>query len=101
MEDDESLATFMATVSVGDTLTGTVAEITPLGAAMLLDGFDGDPVGFIGCLSDGIEGLVHLSELSTTPIETPDQAVQIGDEVMVTVIAIDLLRRRLALSCRR
>ncbi|GIE91468.1 S1 RNA-binding domain-containing protein [Actinoplanes regularis] len=270
MEDDQSPTAFMATVSVGDTLTGTVAEITPSGVAVLLDGFAGDPVGFIGCLDfswrsfqrspgaivqvgdrvsaevitvdhlrrqvllsrsatenpqlwaflkalhrgqrlsgtvatierfgvfvdlddgpkhptfpgvgfitmpelswltfedpseviaagqhvtcevlafdttngearlslratqpdpfldfahtfqvgqilhgsvtklvpfgafvrvkDGIEGLIHLSELSTTPIETPDQAVQIGDEVIVTITEIDLLRRRLALSCHR
>lgn len=269
MEDDKSLTAFMATVSVGDTLTGTVAEVTPSGAAVLIDGFADDPVGVIGCLDyswrsfqrspgailqvgdrvsaevitvdhlrrqvllsrsatenpqlwaflkalhrgqrlsgtvaaierlgvfvdlddgpkhptfpgvgfitmpelswltfedpsevisagqhvtcevlafdttngearlslratqpdpfldfartfqvgqilhgsvtklvpfgafvrvkDGIEGLVHLNELSTTPIETPDQAVQTGDEVIVTITEIDLLRRRLALSCR-
>ncbi|MBL7258218.1 S1 RNA-binding domain-containing protein [Actinoplanes sp. LDG1-01] len=35
------------------------------------------------------------------PIDTPNQAVQVGDEVVVTITEIDPLRRRLALSCRR
>lgn len=50
MEVDQSLTAFMATVSVGATLTGSVAAITPPGAAVLLDGFANHPVGFVGCL---------------------------------------------------
>jgi ribosomal protein S1 len=56
------------------------------------------PFGAFARVADGIEGLIHLSELSTTPIQTPDQAVQIGDEVAVIVTVIDLQRRRLSLS---
>jgi small subunit ribosomal protein S1 len=71
---------------VGQVLHGSVTKLVPFGAFVRV--------------KDGIEGLIHLSELSTTPIETPDQAVRIGDEVTVTITEIDPLRRRLALSRR-
>ncbi|NUW35796.1 hypothetical protein HTZ77_30895 [Nonomuraea sp. SMC257] len=50
MEDDQALAAFMATVNVGDTLAGTVADVTRSGATVLLDGFVATAVGVIGSL---------------------------------------------------
>jgi ribosomal protein S1 len=77
---------FARTFQVGQILHGPVTKLVPFGAFVRV--------------ADGIEGLIHLSELATTPIETPDQAVQIGEEVIVTITDIDTYRRRLALSRR-
>lgn len=51
-------------------------------------------------VTDGIEGLVHLRELTSTPVESPSDVVQAGDEVTVVVTEIDRERRRLVLSRR-
>ncbi|MFD0312665.1 S1 RNA-binding domain-containing protein [Streptomyces flavalbus] len=52
-------------------------------------------------VADGIEGLVHLRELAWTPVETPADAVQAGDEITVVVTETDRERRRLSLSRRQ
>ncbi|MFW5418420.1 S1 RNA-binding domain-containing protein [Nocardiopsis sp. CNT-189] len=72
---------------VGGRLRGRVTKLVPFGAFVRV--------------ADGIEGLVHLTELAPEPVADPAEAVRTGDEVAVTVIAIDRERRRLALSRRR
>ncbi len=52
-------------------------------------------------IEDGIEGLVHLSELSDAPISHPRDVVQEGDAVTLRVIRIDPAHRRIGLSLRR
>ncbi|MFI6567129.1 S1 RNA-binding domain-containing protein [Streptomyces sp. NPDC050534] len=59
------------------------------------------PFGVFVQVADGIEGLVHLRELTSTPVETPSDVVQAGDEVTVVVTEIDRERRRLVLSRRQ
>jgi small subunit ribosomal protein S1 len=49
----------------------------------------------------GVDGLVHVSELSERHVEVPDQVVQVGDDAMVKVIDIDLERRRISLSLKQ
>lgn len=66
---------------------GTVTKLVPFGAFIRV--------------ADGIEGLVHISELSETHVEIPEQVVQVGQEVSVKVIDIDLDRRRVSLSVRQ
>ena len=66
---------------------GTVTKLVPFGAFIRV--------------ADGIEGLVHISELSKTHVEIPEQVVQVGQEVSVKVIDIDLDRRRVSLSVRQ
>ncbi|WP_243725713.1 S1 RNA-binding domain-containing protein [Actinomadura rubrisoli] len=78
---------FPRDIHVGQVLHGTVTKLLPFGAFIRV--------------ADGIEGMIHLSELSTTPLETPDQAVQEGGEITAIVTDIDLPQRRLALSRRR
>ncbi|WP_433789202.1 S1 RNA-binding domain-containing protein [Actinoplanes sp. CA-252034] len=75
---------FARAVRAGQVLPGTVTRLVPFGAFVRV--------------GDDIEGLVHLDDLSPTPVEAPDQAVQVGDQVTVTVKEIDPTRRRLALS---
>jgi small subunit ribosomal protein S1 len=52
-------------------------------------------------LEEGIEGLVHISELAERHVEIPEQIVQVGDEIFVKVIDIDLERRRISLSLKQ
>jgi small subunit ribosomal protein S1 len=59
------------------------------------------PFGAFVRVSEGIEGLVHISELSGRHVEIPEQVVQVGDQVFVKVIDIDLERRRISLSLRQ
>jgi len=66
---------------------GTVTKLVPFGSFIRV--------------ADGIEGLVHISELSKTHVEIPEQVVQVGQEISVKVIDIDLDRRRVSLSVRQ
>ncbi|WP_090768781.1 S1 RNA-binding domain-containing protein [Nonomuraea maritima] len=75
---------FAETAREGQQLTGTVTELVPFGA-------------FVRVAED-VEGLVHLDDLGPTPVETPDQVVQVGDRIKVAIIGLDRSRRRLFLS---
>jgi small subunit ribosomal protein S1 len=50
---------------------------------------------------EGIEGLVHISELAERHVEIPEQVVQVDDELFVKIIDIDLERRRISLSLKQ
>ncbi|MGA9148845.1 MAG: S1 RNA-binding domain-containing protein, partial [Candidatus Nanopelagicales bacterium] len=52
-------------------------------------------------VEDGIEGLVHISELAERHVEMPEQVVTVDDEIFVKVIDIDLERRRISLSLKQ
>ena len=49
----------------------------------------------------GADGLIHISELSWEPIQTADEVVQVGDEVDVYIMKVDLETKRIGLSLRR
>ena len=72
---------------IGDVLTGTIVRLAPFGAFVRL------PMG--------LDGLVHLSELSHQRINEPSEVVTPGQEVQVRVLHIDLDKRRVSLSLRR
>jgi ribosomal protein S1 len=78
---------FAAADAVGQKLHGQVTKLVPFGAFVQV--------------ADGVEGLVHLRELTWTPVEAPSDVVQVGDEVTVVVTEIDRERRRLTLSRRQ
>ena len=59
------------------------------------------PFGAFMRVEDGIEGLVHISELASRHIDTPEEVVKVGDDVFVKVIDIDLDRRRISLSLKQ
>ncbi|MDZ4044289.1 MAG: S1 RNA-binding domain-containing protein, partial [Rhodoglobus sp.] len=59
------------------------------------------PFGAFVRVAEGIEGLVHISELSGKHVELAEQVVSVGDEVFVKVIDIDLERRRISLSLKQ
>jgi len=75
------------TYNIGDELEGTVTKVVTFGA-------------FVEIL-DGVEGLVHISELSQQHVENPREIIQPGDEVRVKILEIDSERRRLSLSVKR
>lgn len=68
-------------------MPGKVTKLVPFGAFVRVE--------------DGIEGLVHISELAQRHVELPEQVVKVGDEVFVKVIDIDLERRRISLSLKQ
>lgn len=75
------------TYNVGDDLEGKVTKCVQFGA-------------FVEIL-DGVEGLVHISELSEEHVESPRQVVEPGMRVLVKILEIDEERRRLSLSMKR
>jgi small subunit ribosomal protein S1 len=75
------------TYNVGDELEGRVTKVVTFGA-------------FVEIL-DGVEGLVHISELAQHHVENPREIIQPGDDVKVKILEIDSERRRLSLSIKR
>lgn len=52
-------------------------------------------------IEDGLEGLVHISELADEPVRRPSDIAKIGDEVIVRIIDIDFDKRRMAFSIKQ
>jgi len=79
--------TFARTHQLGEIVPGKVMKLVPFGAFVRVE--------------DGIEGLVHVSELAERHVEIPEQVVSVGESVMVKLIDIDLERRRISLSLKQ
>ena len=78
---------YARTHAIGQIVPGKVTKLVPFGAFVRVE--------------EGIEGLVHISELAERHVEIPEQVVQVGDDAMVKVIDIDLDRRRISLSLKQ
>jgi small subunit ribosomal protein S1 len=52
-------------------------------------------------VGEGIEGLVHISEMAAHHVDLPDQVVSPGEELWVKIIDLDLERRRISLSIKQ
>ena len=72
---------------VGQLVRGTVTQLANFGAFARIE--------------DGIEGLIHVSELVDDRVTHPKQVVSEGDELLLRIIRIDPQRRRMGLSLRR
>ncbi|RJQ32194.1 MAG: 30S ribosomal protein S1 [Actinobacteria bacterium] len=59
------------------------------------------PFGVFVEFGDGMEGLIHISELSYKPVNDPHKFINVGDEVKVKLLSIDLERRRISLSLKQ
>jgi small subunit ribosomal protein S1 len=59
------------------------------------------PFGAFARIGDGLEGLIHVSELAAHRVAEPADAVQVGDHVRVKIVGVDAERRRLSLSIRQ
>ncbi|TWT82977.1 30S ribosomal protein S1 [Planctomycetes bacterium CA13] len=71
----------------GQLVKGKVTKITNFGV-------------FIG-LEDGLEGLLHISELADQKVEDPEEVVKVGDEIEVKVLRVDTGERKIGLSLKR
>ena len=72
---------------VGQRIQGTVMRLTDFGAFVQLE--------------EGIDGLIHISELSWTMVKKASDIIQVGDVVEVEVLRVDQANRRISLSYRR
>ena len=77
----------VSTYRSGDVLEGKVTKVVSFGA-------------FVEIL-DGVEGLVHISELADHHVENPSEVVELGSILNVKILEIDEERRRLSLSIKR
>jgi small subunit ribosomal protein S1 len=73
--------------SVGQLVYGRITKLVPFGAFVQV--------------GDGIEGLVHISEMAVHHVDLPEQVVTPGEELWVKIIDIDLQRRRISLSIKQ
>ena len=85
--DDPWSTDIPARYQPGQAIKGKVTKITNFGV-------------FIG-LEDGLEGLLHISELSDEKVEDPESLVKVGDELEVKVLRVDTEERKIGLSRRR
>jgi len=74
------------TITVGNNLTGKVVRLTDFGAFIELE--------------NGIEGLLHVSEISHQHVKKPEDVLTIGQEVTAKVIKLDEENRRIGLSIK-
>ena len=49
---------------------------------------------------NGLEGLLHISEMDDKPAENPEAALQVGQEIKVKVLNVDLETRKIGLSMK-
>ena len=78
---------FASNHQVGELVYGRVTKLVPFGSFVQV--------------GDGIEGLVHISEMSAHHVDLPEQVVTPGEELWVKIIDLDLQRRRISLSIKQ
>ncbi|MCS7306316.1 MAG: 30S ribosomal protein S1 [Thermoguttaceae bacterium] len=71
----------------GQIVTGTVTKITNFGVFVSLE--------------DGLEGLLHISELADHKVDDPEQIVKVGDKIEVKILRVDPEDRKIGLSRKR
>ncbi|WP_436881250.1 30S ribosomal protein S1 [Staphylococcus pasteuri] len=84
-ENDVKKASLLESLNDGDVIEGTVARLTNFGA--FID---------IG----GVDGLVHVSELSHQHVQSPEEVVSVGEKVKVKVKSVDKDTERISLSIK-
>ncbi len=82
----EEMAKFWEEINVGDKFTGTVKSLTSYGAFVDLG---------------GVDGMVHVSELSWQRIKNPSEVVLVGDTIEVYVKAVDKDKRKISLGYKK
>ncbi len=87
LDEDPWLTTIPEKYQPGSVVKGPVTKITNFGV-------------FVG-LEDGLEGLLHISELADHKVENPEDVVKLGDEIEVKVLRVDPDERKIGLSRKR
>lgn len=73
-------------IKTGDVVQGTVKRIVSFGAFVEIE--------------DGVEGLVHISQIANRHIGTPDEVLEVGQEVSAKVLSVDEDEKRISLSMK-
>jgi small subunit ribosomal protein S1 len=87
MEDDPWASDIPNRYQPGQLVTGTITKITNFGV-------------FVG-LEDGLEGLLHISELADHKVENPEDVVKVGEQIEVKILRVDADERKIGLSRKR
>lgn len=83
---DDPWDRFARAIELGQIVTATVTRVMPYGA--------------FARVAEGVEGLIHVSELSPERVAHPSDVVSVGDTLPVKILGLDSERRRLSLSLR-
>ncbi len=84
--EDNPWEQFKASYNVGDTISAKIVSITPFGA--------------FAQIIDGVDGLIHISQLANKRVDNVKDIVSIGDVVDVKIIDIDIENKRISISMR-
>jgi 4-hydroxy-3-methylbut-2-enyl diphosphate reductase len=84
--EDNPWEKFKANYEVGDIIDATIVSITPFGA--------------FAQIIDGVDGLIHISQLADKRVENVKDIVAIGDVVKVKIIDVDIENKRISISMR-
>ena len=87
MDDDPWATDIPNRYQPGQLVKGKVTKITNFGV-------------FVG-LEDGLEGLLHISELADHKVENPEDVVKVGEEIEVKILRVDADERKIGLSRKR
>ena len=87
LDDDPWAQDIPGKYQPGQVVKGAVTKITNFGV-------------FVG-LEDGLEGLLHISELADHKVENPEDVVKVGEEIEVKILRVDIDERKIGLSRKR
>jgi small subunit ribosomal protein S1 len=87
LQDDPWATDIPSKYQPGQLVRGTVTKLTNFGV-------------FVG-LENGLEGLLHISELADHKVENPEEVVKVGDEIEVKILRVDSDERKIGLSRKR
>ena len=87
LNDDPWAVDIPGKYTPGQLVTGTVTKITNFGV-------------FVG-LEDGLEGLLHISELADHKVENPEEIVKVNEKIEVKILRVDTDERKIGLSRKR
>jgi small subunit ribosomal protein S1 len=87
LEEDPWATDIPGRYQSGQLVKGTVTKLTNFGV-------------FVG-LENGLEGLLHISELADHKVENPEEIVKVGDEIEVKILRVDTEERKIGLSRKR
>jgi small subunit ribosomal protein S1 len=87
LEEDPWATDIPSKYQPGQLVSGTVTKLTNFGV-------------FVG-LENGLEGLLHISELADHKVENPEEIVKVGDVIEVKILRVDANERKIGLSRKR
>ena len=87
LQDDPWATEIPSKYQNGQVVKGKVTKLTNFGV-------------FVG-LENGLEGLLHISELSDQKVENPEDVVKVGDDIEVKILRVDTDERKIGLSRKR